>query len=169
MTKRLRPDIRRMASVVRKLVRSGPSGWWLLVQAEASILAAATLVRRRPRGELIQALSERYSAPGGGSADLRRADEIALAIDRAARFGFVRPLCLVRSIALHRLLERRRVAGSRIHVGIRMFGSTFAAHAWVELEGRVIGDDPSYVRQFAPLAGDGRGLDFLTSAASVLP
>lgn len=167
MKTRLSPDLRRIRHAAGKLLRSGPSGWWLLVQAEVQILAASALVRRHPRGELIRVLEEGYSAADARRSDFRAAEAIALALDRAARFGLVHPLCLVRSIALHRLLERRRIHGSRINVGIRMYGSTFAAHAWVELEGRVIGDDPTYVGQFAPLAGESGGIELLTAARPV--
>lgn len=169
MKTRLRPDLQRIRRAAGKLVRSGPSGLWLLVQAERQILAAAALVRRHPRGELIQVLEERYSTASAHAVDFHAAEEIALAIDRAARFGPVHPLCLVRSIALHRLLEQRRIRGSRINVGVRMAGSTFAAHAWVELGGRVIGDDPTFVGQFAPLAGDGGGIELLTAMRPVSP
>ena len=169
MKTRLRPDLHRIRRAAGKLVRSGPSGWWLLVQAERQLIAAATMVRRHPRGELIQVLEQGYSTGRAHAVDFRAAEEIAVAIDRAARFGPVHPLCLVRSIALHRLLEHRRIHGSRINVGVRMSGSTFAAHAWVELEGRVIGDDPTFVGQFSPLTGDGGAIELLTATRAVSP
>jgi hypothetical protein len=74
------------------------------------------------------------------------------AISRAARFGIFRPACLVRSVALERMLERRGIPGARIRVGVRKDGTAFTAHSWVELGGRVFGDDGADYRRFETLA-----------------
>jgi hypothetical protein len=149
-----RSRIGRVGTAAAKLLAAGPRGWWLLVEAQLAILSAAALVRHRPQGELIASFAAKYSEPSPGAGDVQAAQEVAVAIDRMARFGPGRPLCLVRSIALHRLLERRGIPGSRIHVGVQMNAATvFQAHAWVELMGQIVGDDPEYVRRFRPLSG----------------
>lgn len=74
-----------------------------------------------------------------------------VAIHRAARHGLFRPRCLTRSIALQRMLARRGLP-ARVCIGVRREASSLEAHAWVELHGRIMGDDPSHVARFAPLA-----------------
>jgi hypothetical protein len=87
-----------------------------------------------------------------------RAERLAVAVSRAGDYGVFRPLCLVRAVALNRLLERSGIRGSRIRIGVRMRRGRFGAHAWVEYGGRVIGDIPEHVESFAELA-DVRLLD----------
>jgi hypothetical protein len=153
MTMPVRLNVRRVRLAVAKLTRVGPRGWWILLQAQASVLAAFAFVRNRPQGELIESLAARFTERDEDPVDFEAAEEAGLAIDRAARYGIGRPLCLVRSVALHHLLERRGIRGSRICVGVRMSGTGFEAHAWVELSGRIIGDDPAYVQKFSPFSG----------------
>jgi hypothetical protein len=79
------------------------------------------------------------------------AERIALAINRAATYGVFRPLCLVRAVALSRMLEARGMRGSRVRVGVRRRRGRFAAHAWVEYKSRVLGDHEDHVGTFAAL------------------
>ena len=64
----------------------------------------------------------------------------------------LRPQCLVRSMALQRLLERDGIEGGRLVVGVRRRSGEFAAHAWVELQGRPLGEDALQRRQFLRIA-----------------
>jgi hypothetical protein len=89
--------------------------------------------------------------PLGQAATPDRAAEIALAIGRASEFGLLRPKCLARSIALRDLLEKGGVHGSVIRVGVRNNGQGFQAHAWVECNELVLGDDARHVSSFTPL------------------
>ena len=70
--------------------------------------------------------------------------------------------CLSRSVALARVLARRGVATS-IRVGVRTIDGRLDAHAWVELDGRVINDDAAHVRQYAPFAEPLTGLAAIRS------
>jgi hypothetical protein len=83
---------------------------------------------------------------------LTRAEALALAVGRAAEFGVFRPLCLVRAVALNRVLERHGIRGSRVRVGVRMRNGRFAAHAWVEYGDRVLGDNEAHVGSFVELS-----------------
>ena len=58
----------------------------------------------------------------------------------------------MRAVALHRLLEGHGIRGSRIRIGVRMRDGRFGAHAWVEYDGRVVGDSTAHVASFAELA-----------------
>lgn len=92
-------------------------------------------------------------ATGRGARDLARAEELATAVDRAARRGLFRPRCLARAMALKRLLESRGLDGARVRVGVERRSTGFAAHAWVEYRGAVLGDSSESLSSFTPLPG----------------
>lgn len=119
-----------------------------LARAQAALLAAQLRVWTRPAGRLVRL----GPAPADASADAHRPpprphpapsspQALARAVDRAARGGLFRPACLVRALALHRLLARAGVAGARIRVGVRPEGARLHAHAWVEVDGAPLGED----------------------------
>jgi hypothetical protein len=120
-----------------------------LVTAQGVLLSALWALHRKPVGQLLR--------PVAASTDVRRArdeqwiERMATAIDRVARFGLFRPTCLVRAIALERLLRHTEAGTAALRIGIRRDHTTLLAHAWIELGGRVVGDDPSRVRRFTPL------------------
>lgn len=62
-----------------------------------------------------------------------------MVVETAARAHFRRAWCLQRSFALLWVLRSRHLAADLV-IGVRRL--PFAAHAWVEAQGRVIGDDP---------------------------
>ncbi len=144
----------RVTRLLRKLARLGPREWVELIRAQLALLAAQVLVWTRPTGRLVSS-----AAPGGGSspagaatATMDRVQRLGLAVSRAGDYGVFRPLCLVRAVALNRLLERQGIPGSRIRTGVRMRNGRFGAHAWVEYDGRVVGDSTAHVASFAELA-----------------
>ena len=158
---------------VRKLATIDAAEWRYLLKGQAALLWAQALVWVRPVGELVHSepgasgaagaepgpaaapagtAAVPWAAPAGSPARSDVAAQLALGVRRAAAFGLFRPLCLVRSVALNRLLERHGVHGSRIRVGVRLVDGRFAAHAWVEHDGRVLGDDVEHVRRFVHLS-----------------
>jgi hypothetical protein len=121
-----------------------------LARAHAALLGAQLRVWTRPAGTLVR--------PGPGPAtrepgpwDVERARLLARVVDRAASSGLLRPACLVRALALHRLLLRDGITGARIRLGVRRDGSALAAHAWVEVGGAVLGDDGRRASRFLSL------------------
>ena len=138
----------RSAHIARKLAALSPRDWGELVQAQWALIAAQSVVRSRPVGALATA------ARDVGAADVARLPEarrLALAVVRAARFGVFRPQCLVRSVALSRMLARRGIDGAIVRVGVRRTDNEFLAHAWVELAGETLGDADDHVGSFVPL------------------
>jgi len=71
----------------------------------------------------------------------RRADLLCEAVDLAACLYFKRVRCLQRSSVLVRLLRKHGINGQLV-IGYRP--TPFLAHAWVEVEGRVVGDSSAY-------------------------
>jgi len=157
---------------LRKLTRLSPREWADLLEAQLALLLAQFRVWTRPTGRLVSHSAEsaspapatepvlppapvRVSPAPAARLDppvLSRAEALALAVGRAAEFGVFRPLCLVRAVALNRVLERHGITGSRVRVGVRMRNGRFAAHAWVEYGDRVLGDNEAHVGSFVELS-----------------
>jgi hypothetical protein len=151
---------------LRKLATLSIREWRYLLHAQLVLLWAQLLVWIRPLGGLVDSTPLAASGAAGGMAapppaaasaahasavgELPR--QLALGVSRAAAYGVFRPLCLVRSVALSRLLDRYGVHGSRIRVGVRWVNGQFTAHAWVEYQGEVLGDDVAHVSGFADLS-----------------
>ena len=134
--------------MAKKLVTLSAREWLDLFQAQWALAAAQLTVRSRPIGTLAT------PANAARPADLARMPEarrLALAIVRAARYGVFRPQCLVRSVALSRMLERRGIDGALVRVGVRRASGEFLAHAWVEYGGQTLGDADDHVGTFVPL------------------
>lgn len=90
---------------------------------------------------LVRLLPTRSAARGGTA----RAQRIVRSVDQASAFYFKRAWCLQRSAVTVVLL---RLAGlpARMVIGIQRI--PFYAHAWVELDGRVVNDQPTVRRCF---------------------
>lgn len=117
-----------------------------LAEAQAVLLSCQLAKWRRPLGGLIE-----WGAEDGGSEDRldgREIEAVCWAVTRAARYGVFRPQCLVRSLAIQRMLRRRGIPAGSMRIGVRMRNGSFQAHAWVELRGAVLGDSPAHVRSF---------------------
>ncbi|HET7550754.1 MAG TPA: lasso peptide biosynthesis B2 protein [Gemmatimonadaceae bacterium] len=164
---------------LRKLTRLSRREWADLLEAQLALLLAQFRVWTRPTGRLVShsaetapttpatapaapfiSISEPVTSPSEPVSSsvrvdppvLSRAEALALAVGRAAEFGVFRPLCLVRAVALNRVLERHGISGSRVRVGVRMRNGRFAAHAWVEYGDRVLGDNEAHVGSFVELS-----------------
>jgi hypothetical protein len=108
------------------------------------------------------------AADAGLPVAVPQAQRWAQALKRAERYGPWRGACLVRSMALHRLLVANGVPGSVVRVGVRA-QATFEAHAWVEVGGVVVGDRPSVQQQWTPLGSSAlQGGDGGTAALQAL-
>jgi hypothetical protein len=145
----------RRSTPVHALLRAGPRGWLDLVEAQLWVLWAQVLVRLVPKGRLVST----SFTPGGatGRADFARdrktTERVTTAISRVCRYGTLRPECLVRSIALQKMLVRHGIENSRVRLGVRSRDGVFESHAWVECGDRLVGDEPVHVRTFTPLEG----------------
>jgi hypothetical protein len=144
---------------LRRLARLDPADILLLVRAQWLLLRAHVLLRRRPAGSIVSTADAGTDACGDAAraavddAGLVQARLAEQAVRRAAAYGVFRPLCLVRAVALHWLLERDGLGGSRIVVGVQREAGAFDAHAWVEYGGLVLGDAETAVGRFVPLSG----------------
>lgn len=149
MTRRLGREVARFGRIASKLRTLTWQDWRDLVRAQLALVRAQREMRSVPIGELVRdEVAPRAASTAERGDDARR---IALAVNRAARFGIFRPQCLVRSRALRLLLDRAGVVGAQVRVGVQLSDGRFLAHAWVEYGGQVVGDDPAYVARFNPM------------------
>lgn len=125
-----------------------------LLLAQIALIHSQLLVWTRPVGRLVS-VNEVQPVPPAPAARTppTSAADLALAVERAAENGIFRPKCLVRAVALQRMLEARAIRGGRIRLGVRWRDGRFLAHAWVELNGVILGSEVHHVPRFAPLAG----------------
>ncbi len=120
----------------------------LLLEAQRDLLACQLAKWRLPAGELLDWGSVTGNPAPAPAASLQTLRAVGWAVTRAASYGVFRPQCLVRSLAIQRMLQRRGVAGSTIRVGVRLRDGEFDAHAWVEVGPLVIGDSRTHVDSF---------------------
>lgn len=120
-----------------------------MLVAQAYLLGARWAVLTRPKGTLLHPMDG--TATAGNQAASERLPRLALAVNRAASYGLFRPTCLVRAVALERMIRRAGAGAAVVRVGVRMHGERLLAHAWIEQDGRVIGDEPDRVSLFTPL------------------
>jgi hypothetical protein len=151
MTSRARP------AFLRRLARLSARDWLDIAEAQVELLVAKIIVATRRTGELVsRAPLDPFgdlSAPSAPAADDLdpRPEQLALAVGRAAENGVFRPLCLVRAVALKRILDRHGFEGSIVKIGVRMSRGRFAAHAWVAYGDQILGDQEWHVKSFAEL------------------
>lgn len=142
------------ASAIRRVLRQPLRVWADIAHAQLMLIVAQLIVWSRPLGELVEPAVDEAArdAPTLPKPPLdARAMRYAKAVRVASAYGVFRPKCLVRAVALDRLVRGAGINGSRIRIGVRVDDGGFAAHAWVELNGRVLGDRRDYTRQFAPI------------------
>jgi len=120
-------------------------------RAQWSLLRARLSLVLTPRGHLLATVAAAHAGAGPSGDAMARARRVALALDRAAEYGLFTPTCLVRAIALERLLLREGVAGAVVRIGARQRGGRPQMHAWIEIGGVVIGGRPEIAGTFTPL------------------
>lgn len=126
-------------------------------EAQMALLRAQALRWLRPVGKFVEVTA---SVVAGGTLTspipAETCRRVATAIDRAARYGIFRPLCLTRAVALSQMLDARGITGHHIRVGVRRDRESFVAHAWVELDQLVLGDTSINTLSYVPLTSVSR-------------
>lgn len=120
----------------------------LLLEAQRDLLSCQIAKWRRPVGELLDWDSSPNDTVVSVRVGAHTIQSVGWAITRASRYGVFRPQCLVRSLAIQRMLVRRGITETTIRIGVRLRDGEFSAHAWVELDGMVIGDSRAHVESF---------------------
>lgn len=145
-------------SVLRRLSRiliAEPRAFLEAIEAQAALFLARMARRNAPLGSLVE---ESRSHPAYDCRWDEPAGRVSRAVNRVARFGLIRPTCLEQAIALQRMLKRRGVDPGVIRIGVRLREGVLAAHAWVQVGDRILGETSQRVSRFQPLT-DVRAID----------
>lgn len=129
----------------------------LLALLPAIGVALRVLGFRRTRVLLEHASRPPAIAPSDNASEMSAiAQRIARLVAIASRHGPYRATCLRQSLALWWLL-RRRGMGVELRIGVRKDGPELRAHAWVEHEGRPLGQPIPDYTPFTDLQIEKRG------------
>lgn len=99
--------------------------------------------------ERVQRWLHREAPPGPEPLTIDEASRLGTLVNGAALHVLGRDACLARSLYLWRLL-RRRGAGAKLRIGVRLEDGALEAHAWVECEGIPVNDRPDVGSDFPP-------------------
>ncbi|MEQ1692854.1 MAG: lasso peptide biosynthesis B2 protein [Gemmatimonas sp.] len=139
--------------LIRRLLALSFGDWRDHLAAQRALVRAEWRMRRRPIGGLLN----QWTSPApllyeANSDEKDRARELGAAVRRVAMYGVPRSQCLARSLAICELLEAHGIRGARVRLGVQPTDASISAHAWVELQGAIIGDTVEHVATFHPLA-----------------
>lgn len=126
--------------------RRTPEDLWAFARAWTVLLAADLGLRAFPFARV-----ERWLAPALSSRiDEAAAGRLVWATEAAARHHLYSMRCLPKALCLRWLLGRHGIA-SELRIGVARQDGGLAAHAWVERQGRPVGESASVEDRFAPL------------------
>ena len=124
--------------------------WWRIALGQIALVRAWIDVKTRPQGELVRRTEQPTTQAPVEPSHRAAAELVALGVRRAGAYGLFSPTCLVRSLAICRRLAAEGVSGGTVRVGVARKRGAFAAHAWVEFAGEVIGEDDGVVDGYTP-------------------
>jgi len=119
---------------------------WLVIRALYEIARHDVVLRLRGPGRTLQQVSRQSVSAKPANRDLEQA--LCDAVLLATCLYWKPVLCLQRSICTARLLRKHGV-NARMVIGYRP--APFFAHAWVEVDGRVVYGSPAYQKRLQPL------------------
>ncbi len=141
-----------MLRVRHKFGRLSPAERRWLLQALVLLPCSAVALRLASFGRLQSALVRLAPVKRGEAASsgelTSQARAIVHMVETASDHGLLRATCLERSLVIWWLLQRRGIA-AELRIGVRKDGAWFGAHAWVDLEGTLLGDRNATSQGFA--------------------
>lgn len=125
---------------LRRLLQLDPADRALLARAWFALLAVDLGVRLSSFDTV-----QRFIDTHPGSAGANSPARLQSFVRRAARHHLWKMACLPQALALRWLLAREGVS-SAVVIGVRKEAGTLEAHAWVEMDGKALGE-PADVRE----------------------
>ena len=126
-----------------------PTERWAFLRAWAVLLAADLALRVLPFPRVERLLAPRPRAVG--EPDPALFSRLVWATGAAARHHLYPMRCLPQSLCLRWLLGRHGIV-TELRIGVTRRRGGLEAHAWVEREGRPLGEGGDVAERFAPLA-----------------
>jgi Transglutaminase-like superfamily len=119
---------------------------WLVVRALYEIVRYQAVLRLRGNGSILQQVGRQSVAAMPADRELEQA--VCNAVLLATCLYWKPVLCLQQSVCTARLLRKHGV-NARLVIGYRP--APFFAHAWVEVDSRVVYGSPAYQKRLRPL------------------
>lgn len=143
-----------MLRKLRRLAKLSPGEWLLLSQLVAYSLAAGVGLRfmtlPRLTGFIAQCAENRWLRRFPLLHGRYEVARLTTLVDLAAKVTRGQGRCLTRSFLLFWLFKIRGKSAELL-VGVSKESAIFQAHAWIETQGRVVGDSPEMTGRFATL------------------
>ena len=133
-------DLRRFLSALRTPERSSA------LRAIRDGVVVTWTLRRRGVRPLLSVESSTVA-----ELDAARAARVSAAVDTGLAMLPFAATCLRRSLVLLHELRRLGLTAT-LHVGVRVVAARTEAHAWVQVGGSVVNDDPRSTATYVPLA-----------------
>ena len=140
-----------MLHKLRSAFRLSPADWLYFFQAWVWLLLFDIRLRTRPFPEL-QAFAAQLSPRVAPSPEQtgNLIDALRLAVDHA-RYNHLYPMtCLRRALALQKMLGQRGIA-VELKIGVRKDDGQLNANAWLEYQGRPLGEPEKITERFSAL------------------
>lgn len=148
------PRLTQLGRAIRSFLWLSPPVWQQLFLGQRALIEARREIATRPVGSFVQVTENPpLDAPNVDPQTIRRARFVAAGVVRAAKYLWGASTCLTRSMAIQRRLHDEGIHGAFLRVGVGRRDGAFVAHAWIELDGRVIGDEPTVVQMYTALDG----------------
>jgi hypothetical protein len=132
--------------------------WITLIEAWLRLFFFHLALLTMSYDRLVESTRLRDDEPEDSPSTLILAQRIQKLVGYAARLHLIPMTCLVKSLALQKMLGRRDVP-SQIKIGVQKIQDTVFAHAWVEVNKKPIGEvadiaQKFYVLDFSPTLGN---------------
>jgi Transglutaminase-like superfamily len=147
-----------MMSKIWRLRRLSAQQFWIVLQAFILLIFVRYTLRilKFKQVSQILRLNSTSSRSETSPDELSQAEEIAYLVNRVANHAPFHNNCLVRSLALRRILQSSHIV-SELHIGVRKSGENsqqLEAHAWVEHKGIPLSDSSDIERIFHRIYAD---------------
>jgi hypothetical protein len=140
-----------MLHKLRSASRLSPTDWLYFIQAWVWLLFFDLGLRTRPF-PILQAFASRVGSHAAPPPE--QPNDLILALKTAvdhARYNHLYPMtCLRRALTLQKMLSRRGLA-AELKIGVRKQAGQLSAHAWLEYQGKPLGETEQITEQYALL------------------
>jgi hypothetical protein len=123
------------------------SDWMILFEAWLRLFFFHLALLTMNYDRLIESTRQRDHEPEDSSHALMFAQQIQKLVGYAARLHLIPMTCLVRSLALHKMLSHQNIP-AQVKIGVQKIQGTMFAHAWVEVNGKPIGEAADIAQKF---------------------
>jgi hypothetical protein len=138
----------------RKLAEFTPSEGFVLLQLISLSLAAAVFLKLFGLPRLVAVIARCAPMPCFSSFPAfqgrRESARLSQLVELATRVTHGQGSCLPRSLLMLWLFKSRGEEANLL-IGVSKAASMFASHAWIEVEGQVMGDAPESTERFVRL------------------